>query len=92
VGGISSRRAKLEPLETKFFEALQNATIGNNANKMYGRPAASFDLWKAECVRKGLLDPSAKADSSRALFSKHKLVLIAKNWIACNDTMAWIIE
>ena len=88
----STRKEKLRPLERKFFEALQNATIGNEANKMYGRPAASFDLWKAECTRKGLLDPQSKDNANRALFSKNKLALVTKNYIACNDTMAWTLE
>jgi phage/plasmid primase-like uncharacterized protein len=88
----SSRKAKLEPLERKFFEALQNAVIGNEANKMFGCPAASFELWRSECVKKGLIDPKDKPASARSLFSKHKLALITKSWIAANDGMAWIID
>jgi hypothetical protein len=86
-----SRKEKLNSHETKFFEALRNAVIGNEANKMYGCPAASLDRWRSECIKKGLIDPKAKPDSARSLISKNRLALIAKNWIAGNDTMVWIL-
>ena len=65
--------------------------VRDEANKMFGHPAASIDLWKAECVKKGLIDRAAKDNSVRALLSKYKLQLIAANLIAANDTMAWIV-
>ena len=82
-------KAKLSPQAQKFFEALRDATIGNEANKMFGCPAASLEDWRAECVKRGLLDKGK--DSARSLLSKYRLELITKNWIACNDTMAWIL-
>jgi len=82
--------AKISPLGKKFFEALRDATIGNAANKMFGCPAASLNDWRAECVHHGLIDKD-KADSARSLFAKHRRELIAANWIACNETMAWIL-
>jgi hypothetical protein len=82
-------KAKLSPQAQKFFEALRDATIGNEANKMFGCPAASLEDWRAECVKRGLLDKGK--DSARSLLSKYRLELITKNWIACNDTMAWML-
>jgi hypothetical protein len=86
----ASRKGEVRPLSCKFFEALRDATIGNEANKMFGYPAASFVDWQAECVKRGLLE-RGKPDSVRSMFSKHKLDLISANWIACNDTMAWVL-
>ena len=88
----SSSKRKVEPLVLKFLDALRDATIGNEANKMCGCPAAPLKVWQAECFKHGLIDPEAKPDSARALFSKHKLELIKANWIACNEVMAWILQ
>jgi hypothetical protein len=86
---------RLAPKTAKFLDALVNAAIGNEANKMYGCPAASIDSWQARCVKLGLLEKergkTVLSHSSRSLFSKHKLELIAANRIACNDTMAWVL-
>jgi AAA domain len=82
--------AKLPPLTRKFLDALREATVGNEANKIHGCPAASIVTWRAECVKRGLLEPTTKPDSARSLFSEKKRDLIAANWITCNDTMAWI--
>ena len=75
----------------KFFEALESATTGNEANKMFGCRAASFKSWADECIKRGLIDRGKKPDSARSLMSRHRFRLIAADWIACNDTMAWII-
>jgi hypothetical protein len=83
-------KMKVEPLATKFFEALRDATIGS-ATKMHDCPAASLGQWRAECVKRGLIDPKAKAHTARSMFSKYKLKLIAANWIACDTSTAWII-
>jgi hypothetical protein len=55
-----------------------------------GYPAATIIAWQGECENQGLLERAAKPNSARALFSRHRLGLIAANWIACNETMAWI--
>jgi hypothetical protein len=81
---------KLPALTQKFLDALREVTIGNEANRMPGCPAASIDMWKSECVKRGLLDPTTKPDSARSIFSEKRRELIAANWITCNDTMAWI--
>ena len=88
----TSEKRKLKPLEAKFLDALRDATIGNEANKMYGCPAAAIKVWQAECVTHGLIDPEAKPASARSLFSRHKLELIKANHVACNETMAWIVS
>jgi hypothetical protein len=79
----ASGKAKLDGLALKFFEALQDA-IHASGEKVNGHPAASLDLWREHCVKHGLIDPTARADASRALFSKYKLKLIGANWIGCN--------
>jgi hypothetical protein len=78
------------PLAEKFFDALANATIGSTAAKMFSRPTATIEEWRAECFKIGLLDRD-KDDSARSLFSKYKRELIAANWLACNETMAWTL-
>jgi AAA domain len=87
------RAGKIAPLTAKFLQALVNATVGNEANKMHGCPAASVERWRHECVQLGILERAkdGKGDAGRALFSKQKRALIAVNRIACNDTMAWIL-
>jgi len=80
----------VSPLTKKFYDALVNATIGNSAAKMSGCPTPTLEEWRAECVKVGLLDPG-KPKSASAAFSKYRLALIAANWIACNETMAWTL-
>ena len=92
IEGTKVPNAKLSPLGTKFLDALRNATIGNDANKVFGCPAASFDRWRSECVKTGLIDDKAPANRTRAMLSKYKLELIAANKIACNNSMAWIVS
>ena len=84
-------RTKLSPLGAKFLDALRDATIGNDANKILGCPATSLARWRAECVHHGLIDAD-KDHSARTLFAKYRRELIAANRIACNDTMAWIVR
>jgi hypothetical protein len=82
------------PAETlKFYEALGEAIANNSkANNVNGHPAASFVDWQAACVQRGLIDRKTKPDSARALFSRHRVRLIAANRIVTNDTMAWLAE
>jgi hypothetical protein len=85
------KKGEVPPVTWKFFEALRDAAIGNDANKMFGCPAATFAAWQHECAKRGLIEPTAKPNSARSLFSQNKLRLIGANRIACNDTMAWIL-
>lgn len=55
-------------------------------------PTASVDEWQAECVNKGLIDPTTKPDSARALLSKYRRELIVANQIAANAEAAWILQ
>ncbi len=41
-------------------------------------------------MTRGLIDPQAKPDSARALFSRAKRQLIACNQIACNGDLTWL--
>jgi hypothetical protein len=83
-------KTKIEPLAVKFLDALRDAVIGSDT-QMYRCPAAPLDLWRAECVKHGLIDPKTDAHNARSMFSKYKLKLIAANWIASNDATAWLL-
>jgi hypothetical protein len=72
----------------KFYDALVNATIGNDTPKQFNCPTATIEEWRTECIKIGLLDKD-KPKSASALFSKHKRELIVANKVACNETMAW---
>ena len=47
-------------------------------------------MWQAECVVLGLIDPSAKPDSARALFSNRR-DLVAAKYVACNGDLTWLL-
>jgi AAA domain len=104
-GAIAAAKKKLTDKEQSFYKALVDATIGNEANKMFGHPAASLKLWRSYCVRLGLItgheqqgdnvvslrnDPEYKRGITK--FNDYKLALISKGWIACNETMAWVMS
>jgi hypothetical protein len=81
-------KGRIEGLALKFFEALDFAADIGNLTKPGGCPTASLEAWQQQCVSRGLLDGQR---NGRALFSKYKLVLIERNWIACDAEMAWIL-
>jgi hypothetical protein len=89
-GASASTKQPVRPLARKFFDALRDATIGVN-KIMHGCPAASLVGWHGECVKHGLIEPTGRPDSARALFAKNKRDLIAANWIACDEIMAWTL-
>jgi hypothetical protein len=74
----------------KFFEALQVAAAASKVGSINGCPTASIEEWRLACVNLGLLDKE-KTAGSRSRFSRHKLTLIAKNWIRSNTEFAWIL-
>jgi Bifunctional DNA primase/polymerase, N-terminal/AAA domain/Primase C terminal 2 (PriCT-2) len=79
---------KLSPVGTTFYQVLCQTCD----KEVLGHPAATIEAWREGCYRSGLIERAPeRAASSRALFSKYKLELISRNWIACNDTMAWTI-
>jgi hypothetical protein len=85
-------KAKVSPLGKKFFDALVNATTDSDTKKMFNCPTATIEHWRTECIKIGLLDKDNKPKSASALFSKHKRELIAANKVACNETMAWLLN
>jgi hypothetical protein len=88
---LSNARGKInESLTRKFYEALLTAAAGSSVARTGSYLTASLDEWRAQCLAWGLLD-SGKADSVRSLFSRHKLRLIAANWIACSAELAWVL-
>jgi AAA domain len=85
------RPDRVSPTAIKFLDALRNATIDSNAPRISGCPTASHDAWQTECVKLGLIDPKKKPDSARSMLSKYRLLLIAANLVACNETHAWTL-
>jgi hypothetical protein len=83
----AAHKDKVSPVALKFLGALCDAT----STKVLGHPAATFDQWRTECVRRGLIE-AGKANRDRALFSKYKLELVVANRIACNETTAWVLN
>ena len=87
----SVKQGRPSPLGTKFLEALKDAMAGAETTMFQNWKAVNVDVWRAECVRRGLLDPKAKRDSARALFNKHRRELIGANLIACNGDLVWVL-
>lgn len=89
---VSNARGKInEGLTLKFYQALLAAADSSAVAPTGSYPTASLDEWRAQCLACGLLDPS-KAHSARTLFARHKLKLIAANWVACNEELAWVLR
>lgn len=86
-----SRKGKLSPEGEKFFECLVIVTADSKAKRVSGEPTATIESWRQMCVKSGLLDPESKPGGSRSLFSRHRRDLIARNWIACNETSVWVL-
>jgi hypothetical protein len=63
------RPTKPSPLGRKFLMALQEVFAGGDTTLFQQGRAVRSELWRAECARLGLIDPS-KADSARTLFNK----------------------
>ncbi len=88
---VSNARGKInESLTRKFYEALVAAAANSHVPLTGSFPTASLEEWRAQCLAWGLLD-RGKADSARSLFSRHKLRLIATNWIACSTELARVL-
>lgn len=82
------KQGKPAPLEVKFLQALLDAMAGAEAIKHQSWKAVRTDAWKAECIRRGLLDPD-KPKSLSSLFSKYRRELVAHNLIACDGEIVW---
>jgi hypothetical protein len=76
---------KLSDKERKFYEAL----LRSCNRVLNGHSGTSLEAWKNACAGMGLFPE--KESSARSLFHKYKYELIAKNWIACNETDVWIV-
>jgi hypothetical protein len=84
----TAKQGRPAPLEAKFLEALQDVFASGETTTFQNWKAVKTDMWKAECMRRGLLDP-AKPDSARTLFNKYRRELIAHNLIACDGELVW---
>jgi P4 family phage/plasmid primase-like protien len=69
----------------RFLRCLRDATIGNEANRMNGCPAARISAWHSECVKQDLTNRDDWLS-----FDKAKIQLMEAGLIAVNDTMVWI--
>jgi hypothetical protein len=91
-GRAADRKGHVSPLGLKFLSALHDALAGDDSvTTVAGRRATTVANWKAEAARLGLIDPGEKPDSARSLFNKHKRDLIAANFVACNEEVAWTV-
>jgi hypothetical protein len=88
---IADKEKKVSALCLKFFEALQAAAGKSSVAHIGGYPTATLEEWLAESVGRGLIDTKVKPNSARAMFSRYRRELIAANWIAANDEVAWTL-
>jgi hypothetical protein len=76
-------------------DLLGDPFVSNKSAEMFGCPAATIEQWQRECARMGLIDAHDSRghlnNKARSLYSKYRLILIEANWIACNETMAWVL-
>ena len=86
----TAHKGHVSPLGLKFLGALQNA-LAEGGVLRDGRRSISLDLWRAECVRMGLID-AGNPPSARSLFSKHRRELIGENHVACDNDFAWLVR
>lgn len=84
----AEKRGKPSPLAEKFLEALRD-TFAGETTTFQGWRAVKGELWRQECVSRGLLDTD-KPHSARTLFAKYRRELIAENLIACNNDLVWL--
>ena len=87
----SSSKGRITPTARKFLDALVNVLAGGGVTTFQGWTASTTSMWQAECVVLGLIDPSAKPDSARALFSKNRRDLVAAKYVACNGDLTWLL-
>lgn len=85
----TARKGHVSPLGLKFLSALYNALADAGELRNNGRRCVTLDIWRGECARMGLVDPT-KADSARTLFNKHRRELIAENHVVCDNELAWL--
>jgi hypothetical protein len=86
----TARKGHVSPLSLKFLDALNGALASDQAVKnASGQRAATTEVWKAECVLMGLIDPKAKPDSARTLFAKHRRDLISAHRAVGEGDLTW---
>lgn len=93
----SSGKKKEAPTKTgqSFFDALYEAAQKSPLSKGEIRDGrvvfiATLEEWRKACFQRGLLDAD-KAHVGRTVFSRAKLELITKGWIACDEMTARIL-
>jgi hypothetical protein len=84
---VSYRKAKLSPMESKFYEALLSAARVSKAKRWKNYPTAYAEEWAATCVTMGLIASTEREPMKT--FYKFRGNLVAANWVANNDEVAW---
>ena len=69
-------------------DALVSAARNSKA-EMRNHPTATIEEWIEASAVAGLI-VDTKNHTQRNLFHNSKRALIAANWVACNETLAWI--
>jgi len=82
-------KGKISPQAQKFLDALEK--LCTDGLRAYGVSSASLADWKAECIKRGLIDGDAKDARSRATMSRNKIALITANRIVTDEEKAWIL-
>jgi len=91
--GIARITAKpLSPLGAKFLLALQEVFANGETTMFETWQAVQLEQWRMECQRLGLIEKKNANLAARRTFSKYKLELISRNYIACNNDLVWIIR
>ena len=85
-----TKRGDIPPVTRKFFEAIQNVFASGQTTKFQGWSAVTMDQWRDELRLQGLID-KGKPHSERTLIARHRTVLIAANYIACNNDLVWVV-
>ncbi len=83
---------RVSPAGLKFKDALANALSLPAAEHFNGQRAVTFDVWRNECERMGLIDGQDKPHSARALLSKYRRELVAANVVVCENDLVWMVS
>jgi hypothetical protein len=77
----------MSPKAEMFYRALCSACDRIRE----GYQAATIEGWREVCFARGVLDREATRRQSQSLLYRYKMELVERNWIACDETLAWLI-
>jgi hypothetical protein len=79
------------PTGAKFLQALHEVFASGKTVTFENRQTVKLEQWRVECERLGLVEKDGGKAAQRT-FSKYKVELISRNYIACNDELVWIVR